>query len=238
MIKFFRRIRQKLLTENKFSKYLIYAIGEITLVVIGILIALQVNNWNENRKERQQEDKKLQEFHDALKSDLKDIRFNIEWHKSAKTSCEILLNAFDKKLPYHDSLATHFGQMARISQFLPSIGVYESLKSKGIELIKNDSLRRKISSYYEQDIKFQIGWENFNRSQNPYYTEMMNKHFNVIKLVSYAVPKDYESLRDDDVFKSWLYHTISWREVEIDAFHWTEQNAVILSNLIENELEK
>ncbi len=50
MIKFFRKIRQKLLTENKFSKYLIYAIGEIILVVIGILIALQINNANENRK--------------------------------------------------------------------------------------------------------------------------------------------------------------------------------------------
>ncbi len=50
MIKFFRKIRQKMLTENKFSKYLIYAIGEIVLVVIGILIALSINNWNEGRK--------------------------------------------------------------------------------------------------------------------------------------------------------------------------------------------
>lgn len=49
MIKFFRKVRQKLLTENNFSKYLIYAIGEIILVVIGILIALQVNNWNTER---------------------------------------------------------------------------------------------------------------------------------------------------------------------------------------------
>ena len=49
MIKFFRHIRQKLLSEDRFSKYLLYAIGEIVLVVIGILIALQINNWNENR---------------------------------------------------------------------------------------------------------------------------------------------------------------------------------------------
>jgi len=49
MIKFFRKIRQQLLTENKFSKYLLYAIGEIVLVVIGILIALQINNWNIER---------------------------------------------------------------------------------------------------------------------------------------------------------------------------------------------
>ena len=50
MIKLFRNIRQNLLTEGKTTKYLKYAIGEIILVVIGILIALQINNWNENRK--------------------------------------------------------------------------------------------------------------------------------------------------------------------------------------------
>ncbi len=50
MIKFFRKIRQKLLSENKFSRYLLYAIGEIILVVIGILIALQINNWKELQK--------------------------------------------------------------------------------------------------------------------------------------------------------------------------------------------
>ncbi|MGB0916571.1 MAG: DUF6090 family protein [Flavobacteriales bacterium] len=50
MIRFFRKIRQQMLAENKFTKYLIYALGEIVLVVIGILIALQINNWNEQRK--------------------------------------------------------------------------------------------------------------------------------------------------------------------------------------------
>lgn len=52
MIKFFRHLRQRLLTKNKFSKYLLYAIGEIILVVIGILIALQISNWNEDNKNR------------------------------------------------------------------------------------------------------------------------------------------------------------------------------------------
>ena len=63
MIKFFRKIRQRLLSENKFSKYLFYAIGEIVLVVIGILIALQINNWNENRK---QQIKVNQNYHEIL----------------------------------------------------------------------------------------------------------------------------------------------------------------------------
>ncbi len=67
MIKFFRRIRQQLLSENKFSKYLLYAIGEIILVVIGILIALQINNWNAQQKEKE-----------ALMKTLSIIKNNIE----------------------------------------------------------------------------------------------------------------------------------------------------------------
>ncbi len=66
MIKFFRKIRQKLLSKNKFSKYLIYAIGEIVLVVIGILIALQINNWNEYDKNQALAQKYLK----LIKSDL------------------------------------------------------------------------------------------------------------------------------------------------------------------------
>jgi hypothetical protein len=55
MIKFFRKIRQNLLSEGKTGKYFKYAIGEIVLVVFGILIALSINNWNENKKERKEE---------------------------------------------------------------------------------------------------------------------------------------------------------------------------------------
>ena len=63
MIKFFRKIRQNLLTENKFSKYLLYAVGEIILVVIGILIALAINNWN---NEKQQKNQLINNFENIL----------------------------------------------------------------------------------------------------------------------------------------------------------------------------
>ena len=63
MIKFFRKIRQKLLSENKFGKYLKYAIGEILLVMIGILLALQVNNWNEKRRNKINEQFILNSLH-------------------------------------------------------------------------------------------------------------------------------------------------------------------------------
>lgn len=69
MIKFFRKIRLRLLAENRFSKYLLYAIGEIILVVIGILIALQINNRNEDRKNRIREVSYLENLKEDIKSD-------------------------------------------------------------------------------------------------------------------------------------------------------------------------
>lgn len=69
MIKFFRKIRQKLLSENKFNKYIFYAIGQIILVVIGILIALQINNNNEAAKKKGKEKIILKEILTSLNND-------------------------------------------------------------------------------------------------------------------------------------------------------------------------
>jgi chlorite dismutase len=91
----------------------VYAIGEILLVVIGILIALQINNWNEWRKERIQETKVLAELVKTLtrncalmKADLSD---RIIWDKSS----DLVISTLQNKLPYHDSLNSHF-QLSRL----------------------------------------------------------------------------------------------------------------------------
>jgi hypothetical protein len=74
MIKFFRKIRQRLVSESKFSKYLLYALGEIVLVVIGILMALQINNWNENRINNNKLENYLFDIVKDLKKDIISIR--------------------------------------------------------------------------------------------------------------------------------------------------------------------
>ncbi len=107
MIKFFRRIRQRLLTENKFSKYLLYAIGEIALVVIGILIALSINNWNQERQNRKLEKRYLSGFIQDLKQDSIDLSrviskasVNIKLSHNVITELEdsIAKNYFEKQL--------------------------------------------------------------------------------------------------------------------------------------------
>ena len=78
MIKFFRKIRFNLMSENKSGKYLKYAVGEIILVVIGILIALQINNWNENRKQNIKERFILERLLIDLNSDMDLVTYQIE----------------------------------------------------------------------------------------------------------------------------------------------------------------
>ena len=106
-----------MIKENRVSKYMLYAIGEIVLVVIGILIALQVNDWNEQRKLKSEETKLLKEMSSALKSDLQDIKSNIAEHASALRSCKLISKALADGLPYHDSLKFYFGDALNTTRF-------------------------------------------------------------------------------------------------------------------------
>jgi len=91
MIKFFRNLRQTLIMENKTSRYLKYAIGEIVLVVVGILIALQINNWNENRKEQQTLNNIYALVAEDLKSDIDEITNIIKSEKSREQIIDKIL---------------------------------------------------------------------------------------------------------------------------------------------------
>jgi hypothetical protein len=143
MIKFFRKIRQHLLTGNKFSKYLLYAVGEIILVVIGILIALQINTWNQERKDRIKENEILLDLVENLEINKKILEENIEKLKLFDKSSEIVLRSIYNKLPYSDSLKFHFHQ-ARIPKIriLLSFTGYESYKATWLNIVTNKELKK------------------------------------------------------------------------------------------------
>ena len=130
-MKIFRNIRQKLASENKVMAYLRYAIGEILLVVIGILIALQINNWNENRKLLKQEI----EIYKELKSDLlqtqKEISNTITKHKKIIKSTQKLIYDILKKEPYTETIYNRFAKAGDDFQIIPQTSAFESLKISG-----------------------------------------------------------------------------------------------------------
>jgi hypothetical protein len=152
MIKFFRKIRQRLLTENKFSKYLLYAIGEIILVVIGILIALQINNWNIYQNDRIKEKKILHELVVNLELNKKLILGRIDHMDALNKWADLLLNLQDKDFIKSDSLGKTFTYPTVLPTIfnLPNQG-YENLKSEGFDIILNENLRSEIIQLFNVD---------------------------------------------------------------------------------------
>lgn len=152
MLRFLRKIRKKLIESGSARKYILYAIGEIALVVIGILIALQVNNWNVNQQKRSQERQLLEEFQIALQEDIEDLnRINSIADRLIR-SLEHVIESLQRSHPLDDSLRQDFTMIAMATVvFSPRNGPYETLKSFGFDLVTNDSLRKSISAIYDYD---------------------------------------------------------------------------------------
>lgn len=145
MIKFFRKIRQKLLSEDKFSKYLFYAIGEIVLVVIGILIALQINNWNENRKADINQLKYLNLLKKEALKNISNIDIELDRIKitteGQKDIFQLIDEAKDTLSEAHIS-QTFFNAFSNAIGFNYENSVLTEIKNSGeLKNIKNDSLR-------------------------------------------------------------------------------------------------
>ncbi|MBN3521010.1 hypothetical protein JYB62_13455 [Algoriphagus lutimaris] len=150
MISFFRKIRQKLLQQNRVTRYLLYALGEIFLVVIGILIALQVNNWNEQRRAEQYETILLKQMQNALDNDLFLINNFFEPRvQQNKEGVDSLLQYVQmNEMPDQETMRRLVGKMLTDIIYRYDSGPYENLKSNGLDIIKNDSLRNYISNLY------------------------------------------------------------------------------------------
>jgi hypothetical protein len=152
MIKFFRKIRQKLLSENKFSKYLIYAIGEIILVVIGILIALQINNLNESKKEQNILNASLNSLRLNLKNDIDNLNEQIEYNQTVLKAVDFSFRIIS--LPEYNDLklstfADSIFHIATERTFFPTTTTFNSMESGShFQWIKNQDLTQAIYSYY------------------------------------------------------------------------------------------
>jgi hypothetical protein len=154
MIKFFRRIRKQLLTENKFSSYLIYAIGEIILVVIGILIALSINNWNDNRKDRLAEKALYKTLIKSLENDLKDVQDKYEIIDSAIIGQKIFITESFEEVASRFTDKEFFNLLYKVGNtsksFVPNISLYNKiLQNNQIDLIQSEALQMKITELYE-----------------------------------------------------------------------------------------
>lgn len=239
MIKLFRKIRQKLLSESKFSKYLLYAIGEIILVVIGILIALQINTWNENNKRKKKEQVLLHELKDNLKSDLRDLDFNILNNGKLTRSNEMIKKALEQKIPYNDSLKSHFGNILGNYLLTENTAAWENLKSTGLDLISNNSLRNGLSYLYSSKYKYIEDLEE--NLDNPYqwdhlYPQVL-KHITLEKLWVSGKPNNYDDLLNDKEFLEVLKMNITTRHFMQSQYEKTKVLVVSLLDQIDGHMK-
>ena len=182
MIKFFRHIRQQLLSENKIGKYFKYAVGEIILVVIGILIALQISNWNGNRLKSNKESAILANIHKEFKSNKKQLDSVLYQHNLAHNACKKIINFFpitSKPKPIElDSLSRYMWDSYGGVTFNPSQSSINALtNTSSFDIISNENLRDLLISwndliedYKEEELRSrEYVWEQF----DPYFA----KHF-------------------------------------------------------------
>ncbi|MCF8464289.1 MAG: hypothetical protein K9G41_05590 [Flavobacteriales bacterium] len=147
MIKFFRKIRQQLLSENKFSAYLIYALGEIVLVVIGILIALNINNWNTEQSNKAKREELLIAMTKDLAQDIASNDRMIVFYKNRLAFFERHLQKTDFSTTSIDTLLKIFDGNA--GAFTSTDQSYQKAKNLGIaQLCSDDSLAMRIDEYY------------------------------------------------------------------------------------------
>ena len=154
-----------MLTENKFSKYLLYAIGEIVLVVIGILIALSINNWNETNKQNKQEKNLLvllnEDFQENKVRIEKTLKYERGVLKNSKALIKVMLSN-NQTLDY-DSIANMVGRGAQSwwrAEYVT--GTYDAILGSGnISILKNDNLKR-ILAEFSSEVK--SGFEDHDES--------------------------------------------------------------------------
>ncbi len=151
MIKFFRKIRQNLLSEGKTTKYFKYAIGEIILVVIGILIALQINNWNEQRKESKLEQDYYCKLLEDVQQDLVQVNSQIINTNKRVEASNNVLQMLQSENPKLDTLMPEtLNALSLITYTIrPNNAAFEDLKSSGnLNLLKDNTIKTRVIDYY------------------------------------------------------------------------------------------
>ena len=149
MIKFFRKIRQNLLMENKTGKYFKYAIGEIVLVVIGILIALSINNWNEEKKSIKKGREILTDLRENVEYNTIRFQKDIDITREVINSIDIILKNIKVTKVYNDSLGKHFRRLTYWETSRWKSSGYKAIISHGVEIIESKKLREDIIDLYE-----------------------------------------------------------------------------------------
>ena len=261
MLRFFRKMRNALIPENRFGRYFFYALGEILLVVIGILIAVQLNNWNEGRKDQQRLKNHYIELLNELNGDRDRIKEIIEVVKN--------LNDITFEISEFINAAKSNTDTARIADdllncepyafFSVSRSAYTTLLSSGdIQLIKNAQLKNALSIYHDQT---NWGWTAHNGNLklvieryasyvhrflppllfrdiyiSEFSNDLKNETFNTYTTIK--KPKiEWGRLKNDEEFGDIISQLMTYRVYQLHFYIYQLESINAMTDLIKNELK-
>ena len=222
MIKFFRKIRYDLMEKNKTGKYFKYAIGEIILVVIGILIALQINNFNNNKQQRNIEQGYLLSLQTEFNTNLKKINICLKANEKRINATEDMLSLFDNNI--RDTISD--GAISEIiylvfggeATYKPSKGVLTDIISSGnLNLIQNKQLRQRLASF-QSELDFLKLQETSTHSSKDEMQKLFHKNGSVRKvLIDKGLGFENKSISDSTNNKK-IFSLVEFENILLDYY--------------------
>ena len=218
MLRLFRNIRKRLMEQNKVRTYLLYAIGEILLVVIGILIALQVNNWNEARKDAQTTESVLQNLHVDIVEDLNNLESLKDLLSDRKAHADHLLDIINRDDSSIDNTrtVTALTRVGWILNYSPTFATYNEITNSGrLSLIQSVELKKQLADYksqVEDNRRIEAAYDSGLKETERLALSFLDRVPDPSNLMS-GIPEDYEEIainldemREHDLFIEHLKH--------------------------------
>lgn len=228
---------RKLLQHLKTDWYR-YAL-ETLVVIVGILVAFTLNNWNENRKNRIKEKQLLMEIRDNIQHNIDLIQDDLDgWDKVTIRSLNIMIDFVEGKIPYSDTLS--FNDMHRVTDPAVSNASYEALKSTGFDILLNHDLRSEIIGLFDvtypgmvnQINELELSWI------KPTAREFVTVNFTSSPKGGKLIPNDWRALKENPLFLNILTQNRNW----INYFTYMKQQTIAESErvlaLVELEIKK
>ena len=241
MIRFFRKIRFELMERNKTGKYFKYAIGEIVLVVIGILIALSINNWNDERKMRIVELDILRGIKQNILLDTIDLSDNMKVYKEMfKRDLNTLNHIADRK-PLDSTLESSLIKMGTETSTTLTLhrSYFDEANRRGLTIISNKALRDSISRLYEFKYTYLLYVQNNDPNLNyiSKYHDLLSSYIRILPGINLKISEEhYQSILNDEKFLIESYNTLSQVYDLSSTYDLIYKQAIAIINQIDEEL--
>lgn len=214
-----------------------YALGEVFFIFIGITMAIWFRSWIEDRQAQNIELNSLKELKEAIETDLADIKDNIWGYNNRVQAYETAVRYLEEDLPENDTIISAFSKLLSITYFISNIGPYETLKSRGMGIISNDSLRSRLAYYYDTEYESVLISEKFHHEMYSKYRQP--QAIAKFDLDGYSLrPVDYQALLDDFELEQVFKHALLRNQGMLNIYEDIKVSAEYLIRDIEDEIKR